>query len=299
MDYLAVVGTTIGIYAVLALSLNLIVGEAGQPSIGHAAFLGIGAYTAAILNTRYGVPFWLDAPVAALVTGTVGAALGAISLRLRADFLAIATIGINFVVVAIFQYVDLFGGALGIGGIEPPVFFGQSLEATGYFVLTWTIVLVVTLLMRYLQRSWLGYGLRALRDNEAAASASGIHVAGYKMTAFVISTALAGLAGSLYAHFMTFISPGDFQFVESVTILAMVVLGGRGSVGGVLLGAILLGIAPEVFRPLADYRLLVYGAVLVAIMRLQPAGLLGPGSFLRRWLAGLRAKPQGVSARAG
>lgn len=299
MEYLAVVGTTVGIYAILALSLNLIVGEAGQPSIGHAAFLGIGAYTAAILNTRHGVPLWLDAPLAALVTGAVGAALGAVSLRLREDFLAIATIGVNFVVVAIFQYVDFFGGAMGIGGIDRPAVLGEPLGPGGYFVLTWVAVTLVALLARYLQRTWLGYGLRAIRDSEEAAAAVGIHVAGYKVAAFATATALAGLAGSLYAHFMSFISPGDFRFVESVTIVAMVVLGGRGSIPGVLLGAILLGIAPEVFRPLADYRLLVYGTVLVVLMRVQPGGLLGPGSFLQRRLARRHAAPRGVRAHAG
>ena len=299
MDYVAVVGTTVGIYAMLALSLNLILGEAGQPSIGHAAFLGIGAYTAAILNTRYGVPFWLDAPLAALAAGLVGTILGAISLRLRADFLAVATIGINFVVVALFQYIDFFGGALGIGGIEMPVLMGRALGTLDFFLLTWVVVALVILLLRHLQSSWIGVGLRAIRDSEAAAAACGVPVARYKVMAFAIATFLAGLAGSFYAHFMTFISPSDFQFIESVTVLAMVVLGGRGSIPGVLLGAVLLGVAPEIFRPLADYRLLVYGTILVLVMRLEPAGLLGTGSYLRRLLAGSRNKVRGVGAHAG
>lgn len=289
MEYFAVVGTTIGIYIILALSLNVIVGEAGQPSIGHAAFLGIGAYTAAILDTRFAFPFWLDTLSAFVLTGVVGAALGAISLRLKEDFLAITTIGINFVVVAFFQYVDYFGGPLGVGGIHRPSLFGKPMGPVGYFILTTFFVIAVVLFTRYLHGSWLGYGLRAIRDDESAALSVGINVAGYKIVAFVISTALAGLGGSLYAHFMQFISPEDFRFVESVTILAMVVLGGRGSILGVVVGAILLGVAPEIFRPLSDYRLFVYGMILVILMRIQPSGLLGPGSHLRRWLFETRA----------
>lgn len=284
MSYLTVVLTTVSIWVLLALSLNIITGEAGQPNIGHAAFFGIGAYTAAVLNTKLGLSFWCTLPVAMLVAGAVGAVLGLISMRLRNDFLAISTIGLNFVTVAAFQTLSFFGGAMGIGNIQPPKLGGIDFGSTEFACLGWLAVLLVALFCWHLQRSWFGYALHAIRDDEAAVEALGIDVRRYKVTAFVLSTAIAGLAGCIYAHFMTFISASDFSFNISVSILAMVVVGGRGSIPGVILGGILLGVAPEVFRFVSDYRLLVFGGILLFVMRFAPAGLLGQGSWLNRQL---------------
>ncbi|OAT81238.1 branched-chain amino acid ABC transporter permease [Desulfotomaculum copahuensis] len=296
MNYWAVLATTVGIWVLLALSLNIITGEAGQPNIGHAAFFGIGAYTSAILNTKYGVDFWGALIVAIAVSALVGAVLGLISMRLRNDFLAITTIGLNFVTVAVFQTVHYFGGAMGIGGIQPPRIGGLAFGTLEIAGLIWVVVALVVILNRHLQKAWFGYALRAIRDDEAAAAAMGIDVRRYKVLAFVIGTGLAGLAGSIYAHFMTFISAGDFGFNISVTILAMVVLGGRGSIPGVMLGGIVLGMAPEVFRFISDYRLLVFGSILVLVMRFFPSGLLGQGSRLQELLTGF-IRREGAGAR--
>lgn len=279
------VGITVGLWAILALGQNIITGYAGQISLGHAAFFGIGAYASAILSTKYGVTFWLALPSAVLITAAVGALLGSVSLRLRHDFLAITTIGINFVVVSVFLYSEYFGAAMGIGGIPSPSVLGLKVGKPAYLVLVLVALGIAVVGDRVLKRSWLGLSLEAIRDEEQAASASGLNVSSLKITAFAVGTAYAGLAGSLYAHFMTFISPGDFAFPVSITILCMVVLGGLGTLRGALFGAVVLGLAPEVFRFLHDYRMLTYGALLVVFMRYLPSGLLGDGSPLWQRLA--------------
>lgn len=277
-----------GIYTILALSLNIITGFAGQPNMGHAAFFGIGAYTLAILTTRFDVSFWLAAAAAAVAAGAVGTLLGLISLRVREDFLAITTIGINFVVVSVFLYHPFFGQAFGIGNIPMPSVFGRVVDRGGLLLLVLLVVLLVIWVSRRVEGSWFGLALESLREDEQAAEAVGIDTRRFKVLAFALGTALAGLAGAFYASFMSFISPGDFTFPLSITILCMAVVGGLGTIRGPVAGAIVLSLAPEVFRFVMDYRLLVYGGLLVLMMRLQPAGLLGRGSFLvrqgERWL---------------
>jgi branched-chain amino acid transport system permease protein len=281
--YLYTVATLVGIYCVLTLGLNTITGIAGQISLGHAAFLGIGAYTAAILTVNHGWGFWQALPAACLAAGLAGALVGAVAIRVREDFLAIATMGINFVVVGVFLYFPFFGGSFGIGGIPPPTWWGRALDKPGFLVLTVAGVAVALLANLWLMRSWAGLALLATREDEDAARAAGVDVRRFKILAFSIGTALAGLAGSLYAHYLTFISPGDFGFPFSITILCMLVLGGIGTNRGAILGAVILGVLPELFRPLADYRMLTYGALLMALVRWAPHGLAGDES--RLWLA--------------
>jgi branched-chain amino acid transport system permease protein len=280
MSYYLVVGTTVAIYAVLAISLNIVVGYAGQPNLGQGAFFGIGGYFAAVLSTTYGLPFWVDLPIAAVVTAACGAVLGMISLRLRADYLAITTIGINFVAVAVFQTVPWFGGAVGIYGIPPPTIGPYVFDDTGFFVAGVLMVALVALASLYLERTWFGSALLALKDDETAASSIGIRVAVYKVAAFVISTGFAGMAGSLYAHFLSVVTPSSFGFTESVVILSMLVFGGLGSIWGAMVGATILGVLPEAFRFVSDYRLLTYGAILLLMLRFQPQGLLGHASWV-------------------
>jgi branched-chain amino acid transport system permease protein len=282
------VGITVGLWVLLAMGQNIITGYAGQISLGHAAFFGIGAYTSAILSTKYGVSFWLALPSAVVTTALIGALLGSVSLRLRHDFLAITTIGINFVVVSVFLYAEYFGAALGIGGIPIPSLLGMRFGKPQYLVLVLAAIALAVVLDRVIKRSWLGLGLEAIRNEEDAAAAAGLNISQLKIVAFAIGTGYAGLAGSLYAHFMTFISPGDFGFPVSITILCMVVLGGIGTLRGAVVGAILLGLAPEVFRFLRDYRMLTYGALLVVLMRFMPAGLLGDASPLWKRLTSRR-----------
>jgi len=278
--YYIVVSINIGIFILLALSLNIITGYTGQPNLGHAAFFGIGAYTAAVITTKWGLSFWLSLPAAAVVAGLVGVLLGLASLRVREDFLAITTIGINFVMVAIFQYTPYLGASLGMSVKKP-------LENTGFLALVLVLIVLVVLLSRRIERSWLGLALAGIRNNETAAASVGIDVNRYKIVAFTLGTAIAGLTGAVYAHYMTFIYSTDFAFVVSITIMAMVVLGGVGTIRGAIAGAIILGLLPEAFRFISDYRMLVYGGLLVVMMRFQPQGLLGEDSFLWKQITAL------------
>jgi branched-chain amino acid transport system permease protein len=280
--YLITVLITIGIYIILALSLNVITGYAGQISLGHAAFMGIGAYTSALLYTAAGFSFWLAFPAAGLVAGLVGAVLAVPCLRVREDFLAITTMGINFVVEAIFLYVPFFGAGMGIGGINSPALFGTEVGKTGFLALVLAVILLVIAGDRWLTRSWIGLAWSAIREDEEAAGAMGIDVVRFKVLAFTLGSAGAGLAGSLYAHFLTFIMPVNFNFAQSMVILSMVVFGGIGTLRGPIVGAIVLGALPEISRPAMEYRTLLYGVLLLLLMRFQPDGMLGEQSVLLR-----------------
>ena len=289
--YITTILITIAIYAILAHSLNIITGHAGQISLGHAAFFGIGAYASAILHTEAGFPFWISVPLAALVAGIVGALLGIPCLRVRDDFLAITTMGINFVVEAVFLYVPFFGGAMGIGGINLPNWFGREMTKPEYLVLILMVFLLLILADLWLGRSWIGLAWASIREDEQAAKAMGVDVVRFKVLAFVLGSGLAGLAGGFYAHFLTFIMPQNFGFGQSIVILCMVVFGGIGTRWGPLLGAVVLGILPEVSRPIMEYRILVYGILLMAMMRFQPGGLLGSESTLVRVFRKVTKRP--------
>ena len=271
---------TIAIYALLAHSLNIITGRAGQISLGHAAFFGIGAYAAGMLYSRAGIPFWIDVPLGALAAGLVGALLGIPCLRVRDDFLAITTMGINFVVEAVFLYVPFFGGAMGVGGINLPGWFGREMTKTEYLLLILAVIVFIYWLVFWLCRSWIGLAGDSIREDETAAEAMGVDVVRFKVIAFILGSALAGLAGGFYAHFLTFIMHQNFGFGQSIVVLSMVVFGGIGTRWGPLLGAVILGILPEISRPIMEYRTLLYGILLLLIMRFQPSGLIGQGSIL-------------------
>ena len=289
--YLVTVLITIGIYIILALSLNIVTGYAGQISLGHAAFMGIGAYASALLYTKAGLGFWPSFLLAGLVAGLVGAVLAIPCLRVREDFLAITTMGINFVIEAVFLYIPFFGAGMGIGGIDPPKLFGNELGKPAFLVLVVLVILLTIAADRWLSRSWIGLGWAAIREDEQAAGAMGIDVVRFKVLAFTIGSAGAGLAGSLYAHFLTFIMPVNFSFGQSIVILSMVVFGGIGTLRGPIVGAIVLGALPEVSRPAMEYRTLLYGVLLLLLMRFQPEGILGDGSVIvRGWRRLLRSR---------
>ncbi|WP_425060055.1 hypothetical protein SCACP_07020 [Sporomusa carbonis] len=282
--YELVVGINIGIFILLALSLNVITGYAGQPSMGHAAFFGIGAYIAAVMTSKMDLSFWLALPVAGIVAGIVGVLLGLISLRVRDDFLAVTTIGVNFVAVAIFHYTPYLGSSYGLA-VNKPTLFGSELGNSGFFILVSVLIVLVCFLCMKIQSSWLGLALSGIRNNEEAAASLGIDVNKFKVVAFTIGTTIAGCTGAIYAHYMGFIYSTDFAFVTSISILSMIVIGGMGTIRGAVVGAILLGLMPEVFRFISDYRMLLYGGLLVLMMRFQPQGLLGENSYLWRKIA--------------
>jgi len=283
--YLITIATIIAINAIVACGLNVIVGFAGQISLGHAAFFGIGAYTAALLATQAGLSFWAALPCVIAMSAFIGLLLGLPSLRVREDFLAITTIGINFIVEAVFNNFEFFGGALGIGGIPRVAFFDLKLRGTEFLYLCLFFLVVVMVVCWWLTRCWAGLACFALREEEAAAASVGISPVRFKLLAFVIGTGMAGLGGALYAHFMRFISASDFAFPLSVSLLSMVVVGGIGTLWGPILGALIIGVLPEVFRPLTDYRILFYTMLLLLMIRFQPGGLLGENSAARRVFA--------------
>lgn len=279
--YLTVVAVNVGIFILLALSLNIITGYAGQSAMGHAAFFGIGAYLSALMTKILSISFWIAMPLSFICTGAFGALLGLISIRLKDDFLAITTIGINFVIVAIFQYSPVFGASLGMS-VEKVAFFGIKMNPPEYLVLVLVLIVITCFFIDKMNKSWFGLALASIRNDEAAASSFGIDVNKYKVLTFALGTAVAGLTGAVYAHYMTFIYSSDFTFVVSISIMSMVVIGGIGTIKGPIFGAVLLGAAPELFRFMADYRMIVYGGLLVLMMRFQPQGLFGDDSFAMR-----------------
>jgi branched-chain amino acid transport system permease protein len=289
VSYFVVVAVTIAIYAILTVSLNIVVGYVGQPNLAQSAFFGIGAYFAAVFSTRYHVSFWWTIPLAFAAAGAAGLGLGAISLRLHEDFLAVTTIGLNFVIVALFQYLPFFGGAVGIYAIPLPSIDGYQFGNSDFLTVGLIMLAGVVMVSFYLRHTWFGESLVAIREDEQAAASVGIPVASYKVVAFVLSAAFAGMAGALYAPFLSAVTPTTFGFTESVVILAMLIFGGLGTIRGALAGALILGALPEAFRFISNYRLLTFGVILVLMLRFQPQGLLGPNSTLLRLVTRLLA----------
>jgi branched-chain amino acid transport system permease protein len=271
--YTSQVLTFIGINSILALSLY-ITALAGQLSVGHAAFMGIGAYTSTLLMTKLGWPFFLTTTCGALVGGFFGFCIGLPTLRLRDLYLAIATLAFNIIWVVLVMNIEAFGGALGIFNVP---------KATNNTIVY--VSLAVLLLFFYrLKDSRLGRAFRAIEENEEAARAMGVNAVYYKVYAFTLGALLAAYAGALYAHFVTFISPHDFEVDRSIEILLFVVLGGAQTFIGPVIGAVLLTLAPEFLRFLAEYRLLVYGLMFVGIMLVRHEGLIEEDTFSwKRW----------------
>ncbi len=267
----------IGLYTILALSLNIILGQAGLFNMGHAAFYGIGAYTTAILNTQFGIPIFATLPIAGVLAALFALMVALPIIRLRGDYLLVVTIGI----VEIFRITltnDLFGltgGSNGIDSIARPVFFGfRIFTPMHFFYLIWACVAVSVVLFYLLEHSRFGRALNYIKHDELAASGSGINIAAYKLQAFVLGAFWAGMVGTLFAANKKFISPDTFSFSESVLLFAIVILGGAGSIPGVILGAFLVIGLPELFRDFADARMLIFGGAMVAMMIFRPQGFL-------------------------
>ena len=277
--YLLDVLTGIGINIILAVSLNLVNGYTGQFSLGHAGFMSVGAYLSSAVSlfvapklvgelsaageVTQGAVF-----LAALITGGFCAALaglfvGVPSLRLRGDYLALVTLGFGEIIRVIFQNVEVLGGALGLNAIP------------GSTTLTWVLAVaaVTVFVVHCLVDSTYGRGFLATRDDEIAAAAVGLNPTRYKIVAFVVAAFFAGVAGGLYAHFKLTITPTGFDFTRSIEIVVMVILGGMGNAIGVILAAVLLTVLPEVLRPIAEYRMILYSLLLVLLMLLRPQGL--------------------------
>jgi branched-chain amino acid transport system permease protein len=268
MDYYLSVATFAALNVILAVGLNLISGFCGQVSLGHAAFYGLGAYAAALCAIA-GLPFGLSLLAGVLVAGACGAVVAFAAVRVREDFLAIVTMGVGFLFLGAVRKQRWLGAEMGIANIPSPF------DKWGYAALTIGAALGLVLLSLHVRRSWMGRAFDAVAQDEDAARSIGIDVAGYKITAFFLGAAAAGLAGGIYAHLTQLIVPDAFNFIESISILAMVAVGGLGSTLGVVAGAVLLTLMPELFRAVNEYKLLAYGGLLLIVMRVSPGGLAG------------------------
>ncbi|HXG47986.1 MAG TPA: branched-chain amino acid ABC transporter permease [Methylomirabilota bacterium] len=270
----------VGINIILAVSLNLINGHTGQFSLGHAGFMAVGGYTSAKLTLELSrlLPeaAWPALFLAALLVGGALAALaglmvGVPSLRLRGDYLAIVTLGFGEIIRVLLQNLEAVGAASGLKGIPNWTNFGW----------TWALAALTVFAITCMVHSTYGRGFIAVHDDEVAASAMGINPVKYKVTAFVVGAFFAGIAGGLYAHHKQFLSPTGFDFMKSIDIVVMVILGGMGRTVGVILAAALLTVLPEALRGFSDYRMILYSLLIILLMLLRPQGLFSVGRRAR------------------
>jgi branched-chain amino acid transport system permease protein len=259
--------SVVGINVILAVSLNMISGFCGQISLGHGAFFGAGAYAAALAMVGVG-SVALAICVAIVTASLLGIIVGFASLRVRTDFLAVTTIGVNFLFIGFVRKQAWLGGEMGISNVP-----ATGLGAAGNMIMILLFACATIGLSFYIARSWMGFAFRAVGEDEGAAATLGINSGAYKLAAFGIGTALAGLAGALYTFFTQFITADAFDFIFSVMLMAMVVIGGIGSTWGVVVAAVALTLLPEAIRFVNDYRLLVFGGLLVLVIRVAPGGL--------------------------
>ena len=277
-----------GIYIILTMSLNLVVGYTGLPSLGHAAFSCVGAYTSALLALNFGLSPWLGLLIGACVAALLGVVIGFPSLRLKGDYLALATFGLGVIVYSVSKnWVSLTRGPMGLPGIPSFSVFGFQLsEIWQYLILVTLFVFLTYFTISRVVNAPFGRILRGIREDELATLAMGKDVDRHKILVFVIGAFFAGIAGSLYAHYITFIDPSSFTVMESIIILLMVVFGGMGSLPGSFVGAAILVIFPELLRFLgmpsavaAPLRQMIYGLLLIVLMLKRPQGILGSYKF--------------------
>lgn len=267
------------LYVMLALGLNIVVGLAGQLVLGYVAFYAIGAYTYGLLHQYFGLGFWTCLPIGGFLTVLFGLGLGFPVLRLRGDYLAIVTLGFGEIVRLTLQnWNTVTGGPRGVSDIPRPAFFGMNMDITQsttyiYYLVLAAVVVTIVVITR-LKNSRVGLALQALREDEIACEAMGVDITRVKLSAFALGSCWAGFAGVIFAAKTTYINPSSFTFMESAMILSMVVLGGMGSIAGVVIAALILILAPEYLRAFSDYRMLLFGAIMVIMMLFRPQGLI-------------------------
>lgn len=264
-SYIEINMVIIGINIILAVSLNLITGFTGQFSLGHAAFMSIGAYTSGILTAKLGQPFIVGVIAAALTASMAGVIIGIPTLRLKGDYLAIATLGFGEIVRIIGLNNDYIGGAIGLNDIP---------QYTNWTWLYFSVVLTIFIISNFI-KSYHGRACIAIREDEIAAEAMGVNTAYYKTLAFVIGAFFAGIAGALHANYFYFIKPDSFGFMKSIDILVIVVFGGLGSITGSVVGAVALSILSTLLQGIPELRMVIYAVVLFLIMVYRPQGLMG------------------------
>jgi branched-chain amino acid transport system permease protein len=284
-DYQLHLAAIIGINTIIVLGLNLLMGYAGQVSLGQAAFVGIGAYASAILTVKVGLSPWLGMAAAVALGALTAAIVGVPLLKLRGHYLAMGTLGFGMIVhIVLVQWDKLTDGTVGIMGIPPLSAAGVALEsAPSMYYLVALCVVVSTALAANIIDSRVGRAMRAVHGSEVAAETSGVDTARYKLQVFILSGALAGLAGSLYAHHVSYVHPDTFGFAYSIQLVVMAVLGGMASIWGAVIGASAVTIIGEELRQYQEYSTILFGAVLMAVMIFMPGGIWrGAGDLYRR-----------------
>lgn len=304
-----------GFSAIMAIGLSLLMGYAGQVSLGHAAFFGIGSYTSAVLtSTAHGanlaaklglesIPIPLAMVVGMCIAALVAMAIGFPSLRLKGHYLAMATLAFGIIVAIVFNEESwLTGGPDGLSSIRPIELFGKKISAMKgveeYFYLTWGMVVVTVIFAANLLQSKVGRALRSLHDSEAAAGGMGIDVAAFKLRVFVVSAMMASLAGSFYAHFDRFVNPSSCDLFVSIRLLIMIMVGGMSSIWGAIVGALLITLLQYEWLPkFGEFEVLVYGAILLSITIFLPDGLVSlPGKIARALGYGKGSKTAALAA---
>jgi branched-chain amino acid transport system permease protein len=283
-DYVVSLGTSFLINLILIASLNVLIGYCGQISLGHAGFYGLGAYSAGILSAKLGLNPWLGLPVACLVSASAAVVIGIPALRLKGHYLAMATLGFNAILAVLFdQLVPWTGGPNGLLGVKPLAFGSFALSSQArIFPLVWLCSGLVMLTLLNLIQSRVGRAIRAIATSEIAAGALGIDAFRYKLIVFVLTAAMAGLAGSLYVESNLYASPESFGFSSSILLVAMVALGGWGRYSGAFLGALIYTGAPQLLLTFQDAQLLIFGAGMIAVLLFFPGGLAGAGDSIAR-----------------
>jgi branched-chain amino acid transport system permease protein len=283
MDYYLHLAIVFSIYGILGISLNLVVGYTGLLSVTHAAFYGIGAYSTAILLTRTDVGFFLSIPLAMVIAAAISLGIGVVLSRFSDDYYALGSFGFNVIIVSVLlNWSDLTKGPLGIPGIPRPELFGVDLTGARFLLLALLCLAAVYALSHLIVTSSFGRVLKAIREDQDAIQVFGYNVLWFKLTIFVASAAMAAVAGSLLATYLTYIDPSSFSLLESVFILAIIILGGLSSLNGAVLGAAALVLLPELLRFVGfpaeiagQMRQLVYGLLLIVLMVYRPQGLVG------------------------
>ncbi len=274
--YYLIVLNVIGLNTIVVVGLNLLIGFSGQISLGHAAFYGLGAYFSGILTVNYGFPLWPAMAAGMLATGAVAYLIGSPSLKLRGHYLVMATLGFSIIINILMGELDsLTGGHDGLIGIPHLSIAGFEFDTDlKNFYLIWFFVLATMLLTRNLLKSSVGRALRAIHGSEIAASSLGVDTSRYKVKVFVLSAMYASIAGSLYAHYITFISPSSYNFYYSIQVVTMVIVGGLGSLWGSLFGAAVLTFISEALHVAREYHVIAYGVFLCLILIFLPEGVL-------------------------
>ena len=295
-NYLLNVLVFVGINTMLALGLNLLLGYAGQISLGHAAFFGMGAYISGIITSRYPIEPFLVIILAAVCVGALAFVIGFPILKLKGHYLAMATLGFGIIMYIIFnETVDWTGGPSGLSGI-PSLRIGSLIFDNDWnnYYLVWVFTLAMMLLAINLSQSRIGRALRAIHDSEVAARVMGVNARMLKVQIFTISAVISAVAGSLYAHVMTFIAPASFGFNFSVELLTMIVIGGLGSVYGSFLGAVILTLLPEFLRVFQDLDIVIYGLMLILMTMYMPGGLVSGIEAMSRFVSSRLNKGKGA-----